>query len=50
MDNKEIILEVGLEQMKCNKTILMENSDYFKVMFESDFMEKHQSIINLQVS
>lgn len=50
MDNNEIILEVEHEQIKCEKSILMQNSDYFKVMFESDFMERHQSIINLQVS
>ncbi|KAK9686410.1 BTB And C-terminal Kelch [Popillia japonica] len=48
MDNNEIILEVEHEQIKCEKSILMQNSDYFKVMFESDFMERHQSIINLQ--
>ncbi|KAI4462477.1 kelch protein [Holotrichia oblita] len=48
MEDEEIVLVIDDNQIKSKKGTLMGSSDYFKVMFESDFMEKHQSVINLQ--
>lgn len=50
MEDEEIVLVIDDNQINSKKGTLMKNSDYFKVMFESDFVEKHQSVINLQVS
>lgn len=50
MEDEDIVLVIDDNQIKSKKGTLMEHSDYFKVMFESDFIEKHQALINLQVS
>lgn len=36
--------------VKCNKQQLIENSNYFKVMFEGNFVERDKSTITLEVS
>ncbi|CAG9856706.1 unnamed protein product [Phyllotreta striolata] len=44
----DITLEIEGTFIKCNKNDLMSNSDYFKVMFEGDFVEKSKNTIQLQ--
>lgn len=51
MDNdEEIILEIEEELLTCKKSILIEHSEYFKVMFEGNFIERYQAVIKLHVS
>lgn len=49
-DGEEIVLEMEEERLTCKKSTLTEHSDYFKVMFEGNFVERHQAVIKLQVS
>ncbi|XP_062590741.1 uncharacterized protein LOC134252316 [Saccostrea cucullata] len=43
----DVILEVEGTDIHLNKQMLMDNSPVFKVMFESDFSEKHKDRISL---
>lgn len=45
----EVILEVEGSQLRCNKKELALHSDYFKIMFEGNFIERHQKVIKLEV-
>lgn len=46
---EEIILEAEGKQLRCNKRELTTHSDYFKIMFEGNFIEKNKDIIRLEV-
>lgn len=49
MDDKQITLEIEETSVKCSKKLLSSHSDYFRVMFESDFAERNKSVIKLHV-
>lgn len=46
----EIFLEIEGTLLKCKKSLLINNSDYFHVMLEGNFKEKNQAKITLKVS
>ncbi|CAH0559875.1 unnamed protein product [Brassicogethes aeneus] len=48
METEEIILEVETLQLKCKKRDLIENSDYFKAMFEGNYEESMSKSIKLK--
>lgn len=48
-DYEEVTLEVEGTLLKCNKRLLINNSDYFRIMLEGNFREKNQSKIALKV-
>lgn len=50
MENDEITLEIEGNSIKCSKELLSEHSDYFRIMFESDFIERNKRVIKLHVS
>lgn len=45
-----VLLEVENKTFKCSKKCLAGHSDYFKVMFEGNFVEKSKTSIKLEVS
>lgn len=44
-----VVLVVQDKQFKCNKTDLIQNSDYFDAMFRGCFLERNQDIVELKV-
>lgn len=45
----EVFLEVEGSSLRCNKKELSVHSDYFKIMFGSNFVEKEKKVIKLEV-
>lgn len=45
----EVILEVEGTPLRCNKKELAKHSDYFKVMFEGNFVESTKKVVKLEV-
>lgn len=45
----EIFLEIEGKTLRCNRKVLMEESDYFKAMFEGGFVESNKRTIKLEV-
>lgn len=50
MNFDEITLEIEENTLKCSKELLSKHSEYFRIMFESDFIERNKSVIKLHVS
>lgn len=50
MSSDEITLEIEGTSVKCKKDELASNSDYFKAMFEGNFVEKNKNIVQLKVN
>lgn len=48
--NDFVILQIENEQLVFKKHDLMRHSDYFKVMFEGNFIEREKKVIELKVS
>lgn len=48
-NSEEVILEIENTSIKCNKQDLIKHSDYFKAMFEGNFIERNKRIIKLEV-
>uniref|UniRef100_A0A1Y1NIU4 BTB domain-containing protein n=1 Tax=Photinus pyralis TaxID=7054 RepID=A0A1Y1NIU4_PHOPY len=48
ISDDEIILVIEDVSIKCSKKDLIENSDYFKAMFEGNFVESKKNIVRLQ--
>lgn len=46
----EVILEIEGASLKCSRKELSEHSDYFKIMFEADFLERDKHKIKLEVN
>uniref|UniRef100_A0A1B6EGB5 BTB domain-containing protein n=4 Tax=Clastoptera arizonana TaxID=38151 RepID=A0A1B6EGB5_9HEMI len=44
----DVTLLIGDQRFPCSKKTLAENSDYFKAMFYSDFVEKNKDSVELQ--
>lgn len=44
----EVILEIEGTQLTCNKKELALHSDYFKAMFEGDFVERNQKVVKIE--
>lgn len=45
----EVFLEIEGKTIRSSKKLLIEESDYFKAMFEGNFIERKQKIIILNV-
>lgn len=45
----EVLLEIEGKILRCNKKVLMEESDYFRAMFQGGFAESAQKIVKLNV-
>lgn len=45
----QVVLRIKEKDFSCSRKLLADNSQYFSAMFTSDFKEKHQDVINLQV-
>ena len=44
---EEVTLIVDQEEIKCDKKILQEESDYFRAMFASSMIESQSNIVTL---
>lgn len=44
----EVILEVEGTQLRCNRKVLALHSDYFKIMFEGNFVERNKKVVKLE--
>lgn len=44
-----VVLEIQKTPIKCSRSTLIQNSDYFKVMFEGNFIESSKNTVEIQV-
>jgi len=43
----DITIDVGGEELTCRKQVLVDNSDYFRAMFECDMVESRTKRVQL---
>ena len=49
MNETVVTLEIQGAPIQCSRTDLIQNSDYFKAMFEGNFIESEKKVITLNV-